>query len=219
MTKYKVKDPEITRRRFINAALGTTATVGVVSLLSTLGGAHPVFRLTDDKKPPMDGDILVHADPTKEGQPLTMADLGETQVQAWPMGKDADGNNIIRKGEPNNLLIVYKFPAGQLTGETDIPSTIDGQVVAYSDICTHAGCSVPDAKEGGGMQCPCHSGRYDPKQGAIVVGGPPPHKLAQLPIAADGDHIKVTGLFLTAPYPYSNDEASWENLKKMIKGA
>ncbi|MFC6618664.1 hypothetical protein [Deinococcus radiophilus] len=112
MTRYKIKDPELTRRRFINMAMGATATVGTVSLLGTLGGAHPVFRLTEDKKPPMEGDILVHADPAKEGTPITMAELSETQVTAWPMGTDADGNQIIRKGEPNNLLALYRYPAG-----------------------------------------------------------------------------------------------------------
>ncbi|MDO4264240.1 MAG: ubiquinol-cytochrome c reductase iron-sulfur subunit [Deinococcus sp.] len=218
MTRYKLNDPELTRRRFINMAMGTTATVGVVSLLGTLGGAHPMFRMTEDKKPPMEGDILVHADPAKEGTPITMAELSETQVPAWPMGKDPDGNDIIRKGEPNNLLVLYKFASGELSGEADVQATIDGQVVAYSDICTHAGCPVPDAKDGNGMFCPCHSGQYDPKQGGIVVGGPPPHKLAQLPIVAEGDNIKVAGFFLSHPYPYT-DDATWEATKEAAKGA
>lgn len=217
MTRYKVKDPEITRRRFINAAMGGTATVGVVSLLSTLGGAHPVFRMTDDKKPPMEGDILVHADPAKEGTPITMDELSDKLVQAWPMGKDADGNDVVRKGEPNNLLAVYRFEPGKLGGETNLEATVDGQVVAYSDICTHAGCPVPDAKDGNGMFCPCHSGIYDPLDGGKVTGGPPPHKLAQLPIVADGNGLKVSGFFLTPPYPFT-DDASWEATKEAAKG-
>lgn len=217
MTRYKAKDPEITRRRFINAAVGGTATVGIVSLLSTLGGAHPVFRMTDDKKPPMEGDILVHADPAKEGTPISMDELSDKLIQAWPMGKDADGNDVIRKGEPNNLLAIYRFEAGKLGGETDLEATVDGQVVAYSDICTHAGCPVPDAKDGNGMFCPCHSGMYSPAEGGKVVGGPPPHKLAQLPIVADGKNLKVSGFFLTPPYPYT-DDASWEATKEAAKG-
>ncbi|MFC6618735.1 ubiquinol-cytochrome c reductase iron-sulfur subunit [Deinococcus radiophilus] len=217
MTRYKIKDPELTRRRFINMAMGATATVGTVSLLGTLGGAHPVFRLTEDKKPPMEGDILVHADPAKEGTPITMAELSETQVTAWPMGTDADGNQIIRKGEPNNLLALYRtLPA--LSGEAVIEATIDGEVVAYSDICTHAGCPVPDAKDGTGMFCPCHSGQYSPTEGGIVAGGPPPHKLAQLPIVAEGDSIKVSGFFLTHPYPYT-DDATWEATKQAAEEA
>lgn len=39
MTRYKRKDPEITRRKFINVAVGTTAAVGGVSFLSALGTA------------------------------------------------------------------------------------------------------------------------------------------------------------------------------------
>ncbi|MFC6591628.1 ubiquinol-cytochrome c reductase iron-sulfur subunit [Deinococcus lacus] len=218
MTRYKSNDPELTRRKFVNIAMGTTATVGVVSLLSTLGSVNPVFKLTPGKMPPMEGDILVHAEGDKAGQPIALADLGETLTPAWPMGQDADGNPVIRKAEPNNLLAVYAFPSGQLGGETKLEATIDGSVVAYSDICTHAGCPVPDAKDGNGMFCPCHSGQYAPKEGAIVKGGPPQHKLAQLPIKADGDKIVVTDFFLSPPFGYTTEEA-WEAYLDKVRDA
>ena len=46
MTRYKKQDPEIKRCKFINAAMGTSAVVGVLILVSALGSSKPVFRLT-----------------------------------------------------------------------------------------------------------------------------------------------------------------------------
>lgn len=216
MTRYRRQDPEITRRRFINAAMGTTATVGIVSLVGVLGTANPVFRLTRDKMPPVEGDILVHASASKEGQPITISELSDQLVRAWPMGKDAEGNNLIRKADPNNVLAVYRFAAGELQEPTQLDATVDGQIVAYSDICTHAGCSVSDDDQTEGqMKCPCHSGQYDPKRGCVVVGGPPPRPLAQLPIRQQGDNLVVAGFFLENPYPFT--EAEWEARKEAVE--
>lgn len=217
MTRYKRQDPEMSRRRFINMAMGTTAAVGGVSLLSVLGAANPVFRLTRDKMPPLKGDILVHASNNKEGQPILLSELNEQLVRAWPMGKNENGENVIRKGDPNNLVALYRFPRGQIIQPTNLEVTINGEVVAYSDICTHAGCTVADSDtRAGAMKCPCHSGEYDPKRAAIVVGGPPPRKLAQLPIAQQGENIVVTGFFLSNPYGYATEE-EWESHIKEVE--
>lgn len=218
MTRYRKEDPEITRRKFVNTALGASAAVGGLALISTLGGANPVFRLTRDKMPPTPGDILVHAGGDKDGQPVQVADLSEKLVRAWPMGKDADGNPLIRKGDPNNVVAMYKFQAGQIGAPTNIPATIDGQIVVYSDICMHAGCSVSDDdQKAGQMKCPCHSGQYDPMHGAKVTGGPPPGPLPQLPVKMDGDKIVVSGFFLTPPYGFT--ESDWEARKKAVEDA
>ncbi|GGM18761.1 ubiquinol-cytochrome c reductase iron-sulfur subunit [Deinococcus aerophilus] len=216
MTRYRRQDPEITRRKFINVAMGTTATVGVVSLVGVLGTANPVFRLTRDKMPPVPGDILVHASASKEGQPIKISELSEQLVRAWPMGKDKEGKNLIRKGDPNNVLAVFRFPQGQLVPPTNLEATISGEIVAYSDVCTHAGCSVSDDdQQEGQMKCPCHSGQYDPKRGCKVIGGPPPRPLAQLPIKQEGEQLVVAEFFLANPYPFT--EAEWEARIEAVK--
>lgn len=220
MTRYKRQDPEITRRKFINTAFGATAAVGGLSLISALGAAHPAFRLTRDKMPPMKGDILIHAEGDKAGQPVKIADLSDKITRAWPQGKNADGSPILRNQEPNNILAVYKFPKGQIVAPTVMDATIDGEVVCYTDICTHAGCSVADNKERPGfMNCPCHSGQYDPKKACQVIGGPPPRGLAQLPIKLEGDQIVATGFFLADPWPYGYaSAAAWEAYTKQVEG-
>ncbi|WP_135229701.1 ubiquinol-cytochrome c reductase iron-sulfur subunit [Deinococcus fonticola] len=218
MTRYKREDPEITRRKFINTAFGASAAVGGLALVSALGGANPVFRLTRDKMPPYKGDMLIHAEGAKAGQPVSVADLSDKITRAWPQGKDKDGNPVVRKGDPNNILGLFKFPKGQIVAPTNLEATIDGEVVAYSDICTHAGCSVAnDDLKAGHLNCPCHSGKYSPREGGKVTGGPPPRGLAQLPIKLEGDKIVVTDFFLGHPYPFT--EAEWEARKKAVEDA
>ena len=216
MTRYKKEDPEITRRRFINTALGATAAVGGVSLLSTLGGANPIFRLTPAKAPPMKGDILVHAEGPNSGQPVTVADLSDKLTRAWPQGKDPKtGDPVLRNGDPTSILAIFKFPKGQIKDPTKLDATVDGEIVAYGDRCQHAGCNVGDGQNGI-MNCPCHSGQYDPKQGCKVVGGPPPAPLPQLPIKLDGDKLVADGFFITRPYGYNSNE-DWEAYTKKVE--
>lgn len=59
------------------------------------------------------------------------------------------------------------------------------QFVAYSAICTHAGCEVqfnPYAKE---ITCPCHGAVYNPYNNAQVVAGPAPFPLQKIPVRYD----------------------------------
>jgi Rieske Fe-S protein len=61
----------------------------------------------------------------------------------------------------------------------------NGQFVAYSSICTHAGCEVqfdPSLKD---VICPCHGATYDPYNNARVVRGPARYPLQKIPIQYD----------------------------------
>lgn len=58
----------------------------------------------------------------------------------------------------------------------------NGQVVAYSAICTHAGCQVQFDPAGRDIACPCHGAVYDPYNNAQVVAGPAPYPLQKIPI-------------------------------------
>ena len=216
MTRYKKQDPEITRRRFINTALGASAAVGGLSLISTLGGANPVFRLTPEKAPPMEGDILVHADPAKFGQPIKVSELSEKLIRAWPQGKDPKtGAAVVRNGDPTSILAIYRFPKGELKEPTKLDATVDGEIVVYGNRCTHAGCNVEDGPKGI-MNCPCHSGQYDAKRGCVVVGGPPEHPLPQLPVKVEGDQLVATGFFLSEPYGYHTEE-DWQKYTEKVE--
>ncbi|AWN22337.1 cytochrome complex iron-sulfur subunit [Deinococcus irradiatisoli] len=215
MTKYRRADPEISRRKFINVALGTAGAVGGLGLVTALAGVRPPNRITFSKLPAVGGDTLVHAEGDQSGQPIKVADLSDKITRAWPQGKDKNGNVVIKKDEPNNLLIVYKFAPDQLVAPTNLQATQQG-VVAYSGICQHLGCQVGDnASKPETILCPCHSGAYDPRAGCKVIGGPPPKPLPQLPIKLDGEGVTATGP-LEAPY-FGLTESDWKALLEEAK--
>ena len=58
-----------------------------------------------------------------------------------------------------------------------------GQIVAFTAICTHQGCTVAPA--GKQFHCPCHGSVYDATTGQVIHGPAP------LPLAAVA--VKVTG--------------------------
>jgi ubiquinol-cytochrome c reductase iron-sulfur subunit len=64
--------------------------------------------------------------------------------------------------------------------------------VAYSKICTHAGCPVSlYEQETSKILCPCHQSQFDITQGAKPVFGPATRPLPQLPIALDSQGYLV----------------------------
>lgn len=61
----------------------------------------------------------------------------------------------------------------------------NGRFVAYSAVCTHAGCTVAYDSARGELVCPCHGSIYDPRHGAQVVAGPAPRPLPVVPVRVD----------------------------------
>ena len=77
-----------------------------------------------------------------------------------------------------------------------------GEYVAYSKICTHAGCPVSlYEQETSRILCPCHQSQFDVTQGAKPVFGPATRPLPQLPLDVDdegffiarSDYIEAVG--------------------------
>lgn len=62
-------------------------------------------------------------------------------------------------------------------------------VMAYTDICTHAGCKV--APHGEDFKCPCHSTIFKGSDGT-VVSGPAKEALPRYAAAIDGEWITVS---------------------------
>lgn len=72
--------------------------------------------------------------------------------------------------------IVAHTPMGHVALEK-----VDGEVRAFSAVCTHLGCIVTwQPGPNHVWYCPCHKGKYG-RQGE-VVGGPPPRPLDRLPV-------------------------------------
>jgi ubiquinol-cytochrome c reductase iron-sulfur subunit len=64
--------------------------------------------------------------------------------------------------------------------------------VAYSKICTHAGCPVGLYEQASGeLFCPCHQSVFDALDGARPTAGPAVRPLPQLPLMVDGEGFVV----------------------------
>lgn len=61
-----------------------------------------------------------------------------------------------------------------------------GDVVAFTAICTHMGCTVKAA--GKELDCPCHGSKYDAFTGT-VINGPAPKPLAAVPVRVSGTDV------------------------------
>jgi quinol---cytochrome c reductase iron-sulfur subunit len=66
-------------------------------------------------------------------------------------------------------------------------------ILAYSKICTHAGCAIalyrtplfPQDEPEAALVCPCHYSSFDPATGGQVIFGPAGRPLPQLPLFVD----------------------------------
>jgi ubiquinol-cytochrome c reductase iron-sulfur subunit len=137
------------------------------------------------------------------GEPIRPADLVVDQVvTVVPEGHEDAADAV-------TLLI--RVPAGELRLPAErAGATIGGELVAYSKICTHAGCPVGLYRAATkSLFCPCHQSQFDVLDGCRPVFGPAARPLPQLPIAVDPQGVLVaTGDFLGPVGP-----AFWDRSK------
>ncbi|MCO6449481.1 MAG: Rieske (2Fe-2S) protein [Caldilineales bacterium] len=90
-----------------------------------------------------------------------------------------------------------EFPVGQgkvvpVDGKpVIIVNTDQGGLTAYSAVCTHLGCVVEWDDRRQFILCPCHDGRFNAINGA-VISGPPPTPLPELPLVVEQDTVYVS---------------------------
>ena len=128
---------------------------------------------------PKEGDFLVKAGDTS-GTPLTTADIaaGAKQTVAWAMDP---ADKTQRSGSRLNRVLLVKVDVEKMSPETKARAA-EG-IVAYSAICSHAGCDVTDwIADDQTLFCGCHSSKFDPRDNAKVLEGPATHPLPALPL-------------------------------------
>ena len=71
----------------------------------------------------------------------------------------------------------------------------DGDIVAYSTLCTHMGCPVAYDAQARSFKCGCHFSQFDPEMAGQMICGQATENLPQvmLSVAADGS-ISAVGV-------------------------
>ena len=68
----------------------------------------------------------------------------------------------------------------------------DGKFYAYGQKCTHLSCPVYYSKDRDRLECPCHEGGFDVRDGRNLYG-PPPRPLDKIAIEQRGDEVWAIG--------------------------
>jgi Rieske Fe-S protein len=68
----------------------------------------------------------------------------------------------------------------------------DGNLRAYSQVCTHLSCAVVHRAEGDELYCPCHHGVFSAADGRPVAG-PPVRRLPLIRLEQRGDEVVAVG--------------------------
>jgi ubiquinol-cytochrome c reductase iron-sulfur subunit len=189
-----------TRRRLLVVGAGAAGTALGVALLTPAASLGPAFHMDPFFRTPWRrGRLLVDED----GRPLLAGDVEEeTFYTAFPQGADRE-----QLGAP---LVVVRLPVSEL----DLPSGRGDWaplgILAYSKICTHAGCAIAlyrkptfaPTEPRPALVCPCHYSTFDPARGGDVIFGPAGRPLPQLPLLVDGSgRLRAGGNFSGAVGP------------------
>ena len=189
-----------TRKRLLVVGAGAAGAALGVAVLTPAASLGPVFDMDPFFRTPWRrGRLLVD----ENGRPFLADDVEEeTFYTAFPRGADRE-----QMGAP---VVVVRLPASELDLPADRRAWAPGGIVAYSKICTHAGCAIAlyrkptfaPTQPRPALICPCHYSTFDPARGGDVIFGPAGRALPQLPLAVDGTgHLRAAGNFSGAVGP------------------
>jgi thiosulfate dehydrogenase (quinone) large subunit len=152
----------------------------IAGLALGVGVMARAFAGTGTGAPPRDG---LAAGGTRRG--------GETALGG---GAGPSGTSAPAAGR--TIATLDQLPIGKAVGFTDpgigqavLVRLVNGNVVAYSRTCTHAGCPVSYDTSQHVLFCPCHGAEFDPAHGAAVIAGPAPAPLQKIDVVVQGNDV------------------------------
>jgi ubiquinol-cytochrome c reductase iron-sulfur subunit len=173
----------ITRKRLFLIAGGTAGTALGVALITPAASLGPVFDIAPFFRTPWRRGVrlvdelgnVFHAGEIEEG----------TFYTAFPQHADRE-----QMGAP---LVVVRLKPAQLRLPADRRGWAPDGILAYSKICTHAGCAInlyrkptfATVEPRPALVCPCHYSTFDPARAGKVLFGPAGRPLPQLPLMID----------------------------------
>jgi len=114
--------------------------------------------------------------------------FGETSIAKI---KDLKVGQVTSAKYPDDKSPILIFKLGQR-----VPDGVgaDGDIVAYSSICTHLGCAVAWRPETKVLSCPCHFSSFDPARGGLMVMGQATANLPQVILKVKDQDLVATGI-------------------------
>lgn len=157
----------VSRRNFLK--LSGTAAAGSAALVFWRGGEAA-------QQPPDTGRVTLDYPRTDVGK---AADLPVGEQVAFSYPDSASPCAVVRTGE-------------RVAGGVGP----DGDIVAYSVLCTHMGCPVQYERSSGVFRCPCHFSLFDPTRRGQQVCGQATVDLPQIRLVYDeaSDTITAVGV-------------------------
>jgi ubiquinol-cytochrome c reductase iron-sulfur subunit len=183
-----------TRRRLLKLGLlGAGGALGLAAITPALS-LGPLFEVDRFFRTPWRrGRRLVD----EAGRPYRAADIGvRSFYTAFPEGADKE-----QQGAP---VVVVRVQTATLQLPPDLAGYDAAGIVAYSKICTHAGCAVSlyrvpkfaPVEASPALVCPCHYSTFDVRDGGTVLFGPAGRKLPMLPLRIDANgYLRANGNF------------------------
>ncbi len=166
----------ITRRSLLIRALGG-AFAGLAAAL-----AIPVLSLG-----PAPGRSLFQT-PWRRGLRMVGLDGQPIKASDVPVGGIVTGFPEGVPGSADGQTLLIRVGPGLLRLAADRMAWAPDGYVAYSKLCTHAGCPVGLYRSvEHRLICPCHQSTFDVLDGAQPVFGPASRPLPQLPIRIEAD--------------------------------
>ena len=173
-----------TRKRLLVLAGAGAGTALGAALLTPAASLGPVLDVSSLYRTPWRRGVRL----VDEAGRVFRADQIEeaTFYTAYPEHADRE-----QMGAP---IVVVRLNPSQLRLPPARRGWAPGGILAYSKICTHAGCAIalyrkptfPDVEPGPALVCPCHYSTFDVTNGGGVLFGPAGRPLPQLPLAIDG---------------------------------
>jgi ubiquinol-cytochrome c reductase iron-sulfur subunit len=184
-------DSRLTRKKLLVTAGGVAgAAVGLAAITPalTLG---PLIDTDELRETPWRrGRRLIDED----GKPL-FADQVEEETFYTAFPEHAKRDLI---GAP---VVVVRLPPEQLKLPPERARWAPLGIVAFSKVCTHAGCAIAlyrkptfaPTEPRPALICPCHYSTFDPARGGEVIFGPAGRPLPQLPLVVGSDGVLRAG--------------------------
>lgn len=155
----------ISRRNFLKSG-GAGVAVGVVATTGAV--IHPIDARADT------GSATLPYTPTVIGE---AGSLSPGVVVSFNYPDAASPCALVKVGEPTSGGVGP-----------------DGDIVAYSTLCSHMGCAVQYDADSSTFKCPCHYSIFDPSRGGQQVCGQATQALPQIELGYDASNDSISAI-------------------------